>query len=519
MSNVHIIRDHFCKGAFYVYIKASERYNNRWAIYQIGYPNSDDLHAPNISVHAMYYGQVRIGKIFPAYGGAWGTESGTWLDQSDAANGTNMDYLTRRSGAINSYVDILIPVDHNVIYLYVYDVTGSASLSFAWDDGTTTGLDVTSFTSVNTKVKTISIATNASPDGIKKLRVKQSSAGFFRFLGLQCWDSDSIGDPSTNVAGITVGHTPIMQLDCVTGTVTSLIRNTGSDPTFVRVSQDTTGTAYLWALDWGPEEGSLRYSGEGTHFITGATNYPFVLDAAYTTDGFTLTVDSTDHGGIYNLTNQPLGKIDSGSKITLDGTGYLNATTLTPDVVWIVTFDGNGMENSTKITWDGPVDFGESSNLPVIYPIMYAMNTSLMVAGSYISNYSGSYEQSIYGLTSDLRENIGDKIKVIFTNQDFEVILTNDNTPAEWYITHATQTPPSKIYARTDYTDLNPDPSTGESLTIHGKISIKKIESTTFIPDTYDNNFQDGKFPFGTNRIELLNEGRDDNALTLRISS
>lgn len=469
---IHIIRDKFCKGVFYAYVPAAGT-QNRWTIYQIGYPICKDDYRPNVSLHAIYYGRVCEGKTFPAFGGAWGTESGSWIDNDDAANGTEADFVLRRCYAQNSYVDVAIPANHNVIHLYCYDIVGSASLSFAWDDGSTTGLDVTSYVSFESKLKTIVLATTAVPDGIKKLRIKQTTAGAFRIFGLQSWNSSVDGNPATTVDGLAVGHTPIMQMSAFADNSTSLCWEPASDSIFKRITTGNVSVAYLWGLLWRESGGTLQPSGEGTHFIpTG--NHPFTLDAGYATDGFNLIVDSTDCGGIYNLTNQPLAKVYSGKTICIRGTGYLNEGSLSPDIDWSIIIDDEGIRNNIQIIWDGNIELTAN---PAVYPIMFYPNSSLLVDGSWVSQLPNGTKINIYGLTDYTSVDASSELFIYLNGQEFGVTLRNNTLPADWLITHPAGTPPNKIYAKCNVLGQKGDitPASGDRWILSGGISVKKL--------------------------------------------
>ncbi len=366
-----------------------------WTRYDFHVPKEDRTNYGKYWVmDQVFYGRIYAGLASCMNGGAGWTESGAgWAGTSGAG------WYYRNTAVQTAYAEILIPANYNRIHLLSYDVTGGdgATIAIAWDDTSTTGLDITAYDSgTATRAVEIVIAADAAPDGIKKLRfTNNDAAGMMRIIGIHAWNTHILGDPVTAVGGDAdawLGHDLVTDAD---SGASHRPRAINSEWTYNLAVKDS---AHEFALKWAPDTSADKWVGGDQHFGDGQAEYVYHAAADYLTDGPTIFVDNTDAGGTWEIARN---KLLFGDSIHVFSTGYSDydegATegASEADLTWDYNFSQSGMSVVVSVI------FAANSDVEVCYFPMLSMNsygvTDRMLAWPTNTEYDLSTDRQLEG--------------------------------------------------------------------------------------------------------------------------
>jgi hypothetical protein len=393
------VRDPFNIAQWYGFMPADSNGEYWW---RVGFsnPNQDfTARSKYFCIDQIFYGKVHKGKVFVGSSGKDWMESGYW--SSSSYRGWNY----RKSTTQNSYVDVPIPAGYNRIHLLSYDYSGGngALLKISWDDGTYNGIDVNSYDSGTAiQLAEVVIATNASPDGVKKLRIKHNDdSGTARIVGVICWDSDSNGDPATARDGEPTkweGHNLIDKYHTGYTTLYKEFIPRADDTVFNIVPHDST---IEWAMYWRIEPyGEYKWSGGQNHWNTVYdADYIYHSGSVYEANGPSIFADGTDKGGAAGIANNTL---ITGNSIHIASTGFLDAygngteDPNEPDVTWEYDLSPNGMSIKILIAWQGVGTVSTSTYCPMLN-ICYSTSKDKIIYPLDANEYDTSSDQHKYG--------------------------------------------------------------------------------------------------------------------------
>lgn len=359
-GEVAFVRDTFNTAKHYAFIPVDKSIG-KWIRVDFHCPKDNFTSYPKYSVvDQIFYGVVRPGLVFFAGYGTDFTESGTW--SNDGAH----SWTYKSNSTQTNYLEVLIPAGYNRIQLLSYNVSGGngALLNIAWDDASTTGLDVTAYDSGDngTGVRDVVVATNASPDGIKKLRITHNdSSGTARIIGLRCWDTDSIADPTITRSG---DADAFLGNDFVDTYGDAALYRVATDCTLIGIRQ----VAYEFAVRLAPTGNPVKWVGGDQHFGSGQATYTY--HSGEYPDGPELFVDGSSVGGVFAMNRNEL---QTGDEIFMHSTGWADydeagdEDATEPDLTWTTSIDRSGIIFSVSILFNEDSDIG-SAYSPMLSP-------------------------------------------------------------------------------------------------------------------------------------------------------
>ena len=379
---------------WYAYVPAG----NVYCRLRYGNPNNDvNAFNTDFSLLSMDIGQVYAGAAFNPDSTGWTETAGGWA-ATNAGPYSNM----RRSGTDGDIVDITIPDGYNRITMIIYRSSNGGTLDIGWNDASSTAdLDITSYDSVKgdgNQLEEIVIATTAESDGVKKLRLTRNDAvDQFRIAGVRCWNTSLIADPSDSTGGLADGNSFIdLQTPTISGT-NPIMYTVPVSGSYQRIS-DGDDRAYLFALSSKDTAGTLtatnKWVGDNSHF-GGANDADFVVDAStepsdngdLATEGPLIRVDGVASDQVWDLTNNPMGALHTGSRITLQTQGFADynasggQTAGEPFVSYTTVLDDSGISVSINI------DFNVATTINKLYLGMFAIQSGEEVGGYF---YAGN---------------------------------------------------------------------------------------------------------------------------------
>lgn len=465
-----LVRDPFCDHKLYAYISADSA-GEYYSRIDFHVPKDDRKnYAKYCVVDQIWYGKVRPGLQSAGVGGAGWATSGTWV--YDAGNGWNY-----RSNAVqNSYMEIVIPSGYDRIHFLSYNVASGngAMLAFAWDDGSTTGLSATSYDqgANGSGLREVVLATSASPDGVKKLRITHNdTSGTARIVGIRAWDTDGDGDPSTNTGTETawLGHDLVDKYADA-----SFYRNvvTGADSTVYKIGNRQA--AYEYAFSLAPDGQAVKFTGTDQHYGTGQAQYTYHAGSDYLTNGPDIFADGTDKGGTWEIGRNYLIVADT---ITMRSTGYVDydegadEDADEPDATQVLTISATGITFLVTHTFNADYDVTTSNYCP-----MFLFN-SPDIADNFVVFPAGTKT-----LLSVAEDTTVEGSEAMVTLKAGCTINFWQNTPSEGILYVASS---DKIYGKVKTAEQfgGANPAAGDIQVLSGGFSITK---TSELPDLYD---------------------------------
>jgi len=560
VQKVVVHRDPFSQGRWDICIPADSE-GKYWTMYDVGFADWSGTYRPYLSLNQIVYGPCRPGKIFIAYGGAWGTETGTWTNQATAQGEAKCTYRQNAADGTGGgqYVLVAIPAGYNEIHVFYYNVSGSASnLAFAWSDSSTTGLDITSFTGGGfTAIEEIVIATNAAPDGVKTLKISKTSNTdkTARILGVRCWNTHEFGTMFTETSagsGLAMGHGIVTEANGISARMFSHYATAGDPQVKVITSPTSTGSSIEFAVKWAQTgDTTTRWTGSNIHEVdwrllkaaaatlngdgtvtielasahglsTGArvrfsgttsydgdyaitvvnstkikithsedaetfdgdekaffTCYPYIMDAAYATNGPEIIVDGISKGLVFdNATGQAQNYIAEAEQVSIRSSGYASAGVMTPDMEMAYNFDKAGFSMMTSIAWDGDVTFDAHPN-EAMYSMMLPFNSSVISTGSYVVQRPDTTKTDFAAGTAITTATLPASSSLDIYLNDGPLIKLTNNCPSDgWkYIAGSTY----KFYSviRPEAMAGGTTPASGDKWLIAGHIEVKRVKPIT----------------------------------------
>ncbi len=383
--NPVLVRDAWCVGRYKLYVPCDND-GTFWVMVDMGYPVGNAVNAPSFVILGMMYGRSREGKTLKAHGAAgWTETTGTWADSSSTgAEGGDGDFVFRKHTANAAAVgEFLVPAGHNEILLYIYDKDGFSDITIDWNDDSTTGLDITSYTSAsdaNGEVAVILVAANADPDGIKKLRItKDTTTKDLYVIGLQTWDTDKDALPSAaNGSGVANGNGLVYRMIHADNTTTLPVLEPGGDSSVVQFGDQALAKSWEWAIKWAASGADpLKETGGGLHAQLNATYAPYDTIGAGTVGpkiNIAGTAKNTVYGSVLSGVNGSQ-ELLTGDNITLTTTGFLDYDNdgtqggADPKATWIWSASGNQLTTSISISWVAATDIDASLCYSAMLPL------------------------------------------------------------------------------------------------------------------------------------------------------
>jgi hypothetical protein len=488
-NNPVLQKDPYFSHLWYVYVPMDSD-GKLWARYDFQTPNTQlTAQAKYFILDQIIVGQVREGYDLVSYGKLDCTEGNTGGGGGSWVNSATYGWNNRVTSVTNDYEDYTIPSGCDRIHLNVFNVaTNGGLVDIAWDDGTTTGLDITAYNqSVDSKVHELVVATNANA-GAKKLRIKNISTDgtkkTLRILGVKCWNSSSDGDPSTTKSGaatLSAGHSIITKFADLT---TSL--NTGGYKEVITGADSTVqlltghGSTIDWAMRWcdtaSYDDGAgLVWSGGQNHWDqTGMRPYMYHAGSDYLTDGVDIYVDGVDSGGATALA---MNSLLTGGSIQFRSTGFLDLNNEDtedanePDVTWTYNFSPNGFSESYSIIWNA------DCTVNVLYGVM--LNPPLTTGLGRVTfppdriEYLDNVDTSVTGANA---------IRWVLPASQISVQLTTQG-PMNYTIFDSVVGAATKIYPIYRIGAMSGGmPSSGDVWTFGGNIDVKSLAGTQIKP-------------------------------------
>ena len=233
-------------------------------------------------------------------------------------------YVGRGTATINEYALVDLVANCNRIHVTVYKDTDHGTISFSWDDDTTTGLLVTAnydlAAASDRIVDVIVLADTAAPAGAK-LKILCDENNQVSILGVRSWNTNAVGDPSTlrhaSNGTIGEGHNLVDFVPAyIAGTGFHGYDEVANYTDTYKIGDD--GTSYEFAVKIATDGNAKKWVGGLTHYGAGT--------AEYTHDGYAdgpeLRIDGADTNPVNETFSNTIGDLHAGDVIGIFSDGY-----------------------------------------------------------------------------------------------------------------------------------------------------------------------------------------------------
>lgn len=484
-ANPVLIRDPFSSKVHSLYVPTNKAgYYAKWDFEDAGRTGYSS--ACRVSVGPVYNGKVncRNTTVASYHAEDWSTDGS--FNNGQINSHLYYAYSTSASG---KYIACLIPANHNLIHLIVYNVNSNGdTVNIDWKDGSTTGLSLTSWNSgiatLATGTYDVVIATNAAPDGSgddSTIRFTKTSSTIFRIIGVRSWNTSQVGTVETeNGAGIWMGHGLVTQKTLST-TVTTLPERFDDVASGYGWTLNGTQIAIDTAFKWyhtGTVPATSLWSGGYAHMTISAANAEYTHTAAssYLTDGPDIFVNGVDSGGMIELGQSGM---KTGYEVKIkqagfwdydgDGTSADAVASADPTVTWTVTANASGTNFNFNVVWndDATVSTTANETYGMMMGIQNTTQNRYVIANGVKTLLSTTANQSISGDVSN--------VDLWIPEKDIIIKMSNNLPGDSLYWVYSTK----KFYFEFDAADMpgGATPTTGTVWDYGGTINFEYADT------------------------------------------
>lgn len=476
-GDVYLIKSKFTPNYWQAFIPADDTGEY---YFQVGFgtPMDDDLYLPNFTMLDMTYGKLCDAKQASMAVSAgtinttdFGYGSRNWGVAAGALDG-DFIYAYETGDGSTRFMTYDPPDTHNELHVFIY-LTGNAQsdCAISWSDASTAGLTLTDLgsTAGTGGIRELIVYKNTTAIGNKVLKFVPANGKIIRILGIRSWDTNTKGDLSSDTDDCLV--TAFTQVSASGGLCRlnpALCNNAAN--TFNITSNTTIGMAYEYAFQWDSGGTDYDFSGGNQHYTADATNNPYVMASAYTTDGVgpEIFVDGVSKGGVYAAENTR-GIAYTGQRIVIHSkgtlTGQTSGTAPNHDLTYII--DRTGVTVTATTTWQSNIAFAAT---PLIYAPMMPFS-AVIDAGATIRFPLTSTWIAVPAIDTEYTD-VGSICELYYNNA---IIRMTSFCPIySWKYSNSS----SKIYGTIkDSFPGAPTPAAGDVLNLGCKYEVRRVKT------------------------------------------